>query len=268
MRNHQQNRFLQTLLTLLTVLVIFTPATSMAETADTVNLVFIHHSCGGNWLIDGLNNELNENGFYAADISYGWREYGDMTDTSDWPMWFTDTVMPLVYGQHGAISAENAIGPAAGENTVVMFKSCYPNSDVGDSMEDEMAIYESLLPYFEAHPDKMFVLVTPPPMQWISHPSVTRALCNWLNDRDNGWLSALATDNVYVFDFYNVLTHPDAHHHIVDGQEEHTVVAGADTLYYPSDDDHPSSEGNRKAAAEFIGLLNDWYAQFTASQAE
>ncbi len=47
---------------------------------------------------------------------------------------------------------------------MIMFKSCYPNSDVGYGIDDEKAIYNSLLPYFEDHPDKMFVLITPPPM--------------------------------------------------------------------------------------------------------
>ncbi len=267
MKSSIRSRALCALLSLLCALAAAVlPVSAFAQNDTAVNLVFIHHSCGENWLIDGLNEALNENGFYTADISYGWREYGDNTDTFDWPTWFTDTVMPLVYREHGTISAENTIEAAAGENTIVMFKSCYPCSDVGGSMEDEMAVYESLLPYFEAHPDKMFILVTPPPMQSISHPSVTRALCNWLCDRENGWLSALSTENAFVFDFYNVLTHPDAHHRIVNGLEEHTVVAGADTLYYPTDDDHPNSDGNRKAAQEFIGLLNAWYRQFTAGR--
>jgi hypothetical protein len=135
------------------------------------------------------------------------------------------------------------------------------------SIEDEKAIYNSLLPYFEKHPDKMFVLCTPPPMVRISVPAKTHELCNWLTDRENGWLSGLASGNVFTFDFYNVLTHPDAHHILRDGKEVHEAVPGADELYYDSSgDDHPSAEGNRKAAEEFIGLLNYWYRQFSESR--
>ena len=56
----------------------------------TVNLVFIHHSVGENWLNDGLCRALNDSGYHVADIYYGWRAYGDNTDTVDWPTWFTD----------------------------------------------------------------------------------------------------------------------------------------------------------------------------------
>jgi hypothetical protein len=166
----------------------------------------------------------------------------------------------------GAVRAPNALSPAPGENTIVMFKSCFPNSEVGSSITDEKAIYNSLLTYFQAHPDKMFVLITPPPMRSISYPSKTRELCNWLTDRNNGWLKNLTTGNVFVWDFYNVLTHPNAHHRLVGGVEVHEVVAGANTLYYPSGDDHPNTTGNVKATDEFVPLLNKWYQEFVASR--
>jgi hypothetical protein len=248
-----------------------TEATSPISTAgaggSVVNLVFIHHSVGENWLNGGLCQALNDNGYHVADIYYGWREYGDRTDTVDWPMWFTDEVMDLVYQELGQMTAPNTLDPAPGENTIVMFKSCFPNSDVGSDIADEKGIYNSLLPYFEAHPDKMFVLVTPPPMQSISDPPMTRELCDWLADRDNGWLAGLLTGNVFVFDLYDVLTHPDAHHHLVDGVEVHEAVHGSDTLYYDSDgDDHPNTDGNVKATEEFVPLLNEWYRGFAASR--
>jgi hypothetical protein len=234
---------------------------------SVVNLVFIHHSVGENWLNDGLCQALNDSGFHAADIYYGWREYGDNTDTIHWPIWFTDEVMSLVYQELGNMTAPNNIDPAPGDNTIVMFKSCFPNSDVGSDISDEQAIYSSLLPYFEQHPDKMFVLVTPPPMQQISDPQKTRELCDWLVDRKSGWLADLSTGNVFVFDLYNVLTDANAHHRIVSGREIHENVAGRDTLYYDSSgDDHPNSEGNAKATEEFVPLLNKWYQEFLTTR--
>ena len=228
-----------------------------------VNLVFIHHSVGENWLNDGLCRALNDRGYHVADIYYGWREYGDRTDTVDWPMWFTDEVMSLVYEELDSMTAPNALRAAPGQNTIVMFKSCFPNSDVGSDISDEKAIYNGLVSYFEQNPDKMFVLVTPPPMQEIPDPGKTRELCDWLVDRQSGWLAGLGTGNVFVFDLYNVLTDPDAHHRLVGSDEVHESVAGRDTLYYDSDgDDHPNSEGNIKATTEFVPLLEKWYAEF------
>lgn len=240
---------------------------STEAAGSAVNLVFIHHSCGENWLNDGLCQALNDSGYHVADIYYGWREYGDRTDTHDWPMWFTDEVMGLVYQELGNMTAQNTLEPAPGENTIVMFKSCFPNSDVGSDISDEKAIYNSLLPYLQGHPERMFVLVTPPPMQQISAPHKTRELCDWLVDPVDGWHAGLSTKNVYVFDLYNVLTHPDAHHRLQDGRETHASIEGSDTLHYDSDgDDHPNSEGNMKATEEFVPLLNYWYQQFLATR--
>ncbi len=241
-----------------------------------VNLIFIHHSVGSNWLSDGLTAGLNGSGYHVADITYGWTGgsgtvYGDHTDTGDWPTWFTNTVMNLVYAEMDPMSASNTVDPAPGANTIVMFKSCYPNSDVGSGIDDEKAVYNGLLAYFQAHPDKMFVLVTPPPMASISYPLKTRELANWLTDRDAGWLKDLTTGNVFVFDFYNVLTSPNAHHRMSGGVEVHEVVSGANTLYsgyHPAGDDHPNATGSAKAAAEFVPLLNAWYEEFSGGSGE
>jgi hypothetical protein len=243
-----------------------TTASAAGGDGSLVNLVFIHHSVGENWLNDGLCAALNARGYHVADIYYGWREYGDNTDTIHWPTWFTDKVMGLVYKEMGNMTAPNTLAAAPGENTIIMFKSCFPNSDVGSDIADEKAIYNSLLPYFQQHPDKMFVLVTPSPMQDISAPEKTRDLCDWLADRKSGWLAGLSTGNVFVFDLYNVLTDPQAHHQLVSGQEVHKSVAGRDTLAYPSGDDHPSSEGNTKATEEFVPLLDLWFQQFVDSR--
>jgi hypothetical protein len=254
------------------VLVAWPSAASAAAFAET-NLIFFHHSVGSDWLSRNLCAALNANGYHVADTNYGWpydgRDYGSYTDTVNWPTWFTDspsTIMDLAYAEMDLSAGSNTLGPAPGENTIVMFKSCFPNSDVGSGISDEQAIYNSLIPYFEDHPDKMFVLVTPPPMQHMGTPLLTRQLCNWLTDRQNGWLKDLTTGNVFVFDFYNVLTHPGAHHYLSGGIETHTVVAGANTLYYDSSgDDHPNAAGDAKAAAEFVPLLNAWYDEFLVS---
>lgn len=231
------------------------------------NLIFIHHSVGGDWLHRGLQQALNDNGYHVADTNYGWCDYGDLTDTGHWPMWFSDEVMPLVYAERGNSIMENVLAPAPGDNSIVMFKSCFPNSDVGNSIADEQEIYRSLLPYFSAHPDKLFVLVTPPPMTSLPTPQLTRELASWLANRETGWLKDYEGVNAYAFDFYNVLTAPDAHHRMLDGQESHEVVPGHDTLFYDSNgDNHPNEQGDRKAAEEFVPLLNAWYERFLGGQ--
>ena len=171
------------------------PGTTVpAQPAGPVNLVFIHHSVGENWLNDGLCQALNDSGYHVADIYYGWREYGDHTDTVDWPTWFTDKVMGLVYAELGQHDRAEHPRPAPGENTIVMFKSCFPNSDVGSDIADEMAIYNSLLPYFAAAPREDVRAGHPAAHARASPtPAKTRELCDWLADRQSGWLAGLTT---------------------------------------------------------------------------
>ena len=249
---------------------------------ETVKLIFLHHSVGENWLADeqgGLGLALQENNYFVSDTYYGWGPdgIGDRTDTLDWPTWFvgpeSQRYLDAVYSESDANAAgypyyTRTNADPGGENQVIMFKSCYPNSDLGGRPDDAAApgdnltvgsakyAYNQLLTYFSSRPDKLFVVITSPPMQRISSPENVRAVSNWLV---NDWLAenAYPHQNVVVFDFYNVLTHPDNHHRYSNSQIEHFTEAGPDTLYYDSwGDDHPSAEGGQKATAEFVPLLN------------
>jgi hypothetical protein len=78
----------------------------------------------------------------------------------------------------------------------------------------------------------------------MEHMRRIRAFNDWLR---NDWLSEnnYTLSNVVVFDFYNVLTSPEAHHRLVGGQIEY-IRTDRNTLYYPSGDDHPSRPAARK----------------------
>ena len=257
---------------------VFSKAVDTTMPGAVVKLIFIHHSCGANWLADGngnLGKTLNENNFYVTECYYGWDDHpdsaqyetmGDHTDTEDWQYWFNDIVMPSVYKTTGNNTYTNKIDDPGGENEIIMFKSCFPNSDVGGSIEDEKSLYKALLSYFEKHTDKLFILITPPPMIDISNNDKTRELTNWLINYDTGWLSTYTKGNVWVFDFYNVLTDPNNHHWVNGGYIEHIVSDSPvdskhpNELYYDSDgDDHPNTEGNQKSTKEFVPLLKAYY---------
>lgn len=145
---------LAVIVALLSALLICSLAAAGAPPQAQANLVFIHHSCGANWLQGGLTQALNARGIHVADITHGWKEYGDHTDTGDWPTWFNDEAMPQVYAELNQMDAQNQLDAAPGENQVILFKSCFPNSDVDGSIDDEKQVYLNLLPYMQAHPDK------------------------------------------------------------------------------------------------------------------
>jgi len=253
-----------------------------------VKLVFIHHSSGENWLADengGLGKTLGDNNYFVSDTNYGWgpEAIGDRTDVLNWLEWFrsdnTPVFMQALYNEgetHAAYT--RSLADPGGENQVVLFKSCFPNSDLQGNPEDPPApgsdltvgnakyIYNELLKYFITRPDKLFIAITAPPLSDSTNAANARAFNQWLV---NDWLSEnqYPLKNVAVFDFYNILTGPDNHHRFINGQIEHVFTPGRNTAYYASaaDDDHPSTTGNRKATAEFVPWLNVIYHRWQSS---
>ena len=275
--------------------------------SSLVRLIFIHHSTGENWLVDdngGLGLALGDNNYYVSDTNYGWGpdSIGDNTDMGQWWLWFrsheSSSYLAGLYAEEGQYSEYSRMESSpGGENEIVMFKSCFPNSALmGDpdeavpSIDDNplrgefsgseyhtvanaKGIYLDILEYFRTRPDKLFIVVTAPPLSDPAQSSNARAFNEWLV---NEWLNGYPYRNVFVFDFYNVLTtnggNPDKndlssevgnHHrwwgnaiqHKTDGDND----ANPNVLEYPSEDDHPSRAGNLKATAEFLPLLNMAY---------
>ena len=234
---------------------------------DVVKLIFIHHSTGKNWLNDGygdLGRTLGENNYFVSDTNYGWgpNNIGDRTDIPNWKEWFasdnTPTYMDALFNeteQHASYT--RTLSDPGGENEIIMFKSCYPNSALEGNPDDppgtygEMSVsgakyvYNTILQYFATRPDKLFIVVTAPPLSDPTYADNARAFNNWLK---NEWLAGYEGSNVAVFDCYDVLTGPN----------------GGNTLYYPTGDDHPSAEGSRIATLEFIPVLNAAYKRWQA----
>jgi hypothetical protein len=246
---------------------------------QTVKLIFIHHSTGENWLTDDYGNlgrTLDQNNYFVSDTNYGWgpEAIGDRTDIPNWTEWFagesTPTYMDALFNENEQhASYTRTIFDPGGENEIIMFKSCFPNSALEGSPNDapnpegELTVghakyvYNEILKYFATRPDKLFIVITQPPLSDSTYAANARAFTQWLM---NDWLreNNYSLNNVAVFDFYNILTSPDAHHRYNNGQIEY-VLGKRNTLYYPSGDDHPSVQGSQKATDEFVPLLNIFY---------
>lgn len=311
-----------TLLTLLALLVVTPAAQAAVNTADPaapVKLIFIHHSTGEAWLSNShgqLGIALADHNYFVSDTNYLWgsdmpisrdsEPIGSTTDIGDWWTWFrgpsADTYLAALYSESGTHCTYSRLDPdPGGANEIVMFKSCFPNSDLsGDAgaavpaidvnplkglgaggaeftVANAKGIYNDLLPYFAAHQEKLFVLIVSPPIQSPGTPANGRAMADWLVDH---WLqdAAYAHANVFVFDFYNVLTSNSGsaatndlgaetgnHHRIWNGAVQHQTDGGVNHLVYPTGDDHPSAAGDLKATAEFLPLLNNAYNTWKAN---
>ena len=251
-----------------------------------VKLIFIHHSTGENWLRDdygGLGQVLADNNYFVSDTNYGWGpdSIGDRTDIPNWTEWFSSDQTPVymnaVFTERGQNSSFTRLPDnPSGENQIIMFKSCFPNSALEGSPDDPPSadgwltvghakyVYNEILRYFATRPDKLFIVITAPPLSDPTYAENVRAFNQWLV---NDWLdeNTYTLPNVAVFDFYNLLTGHDAHHRYNDGSIEHTY-GSSNTLAYPSSDDHPSVAGSRKATEEFIPLLNIFYHRWANGQ--
>ena len=261
---------------------------------ELVRLLFIHHSCGGQLMADigprqggergsgarciyvshpnggGLRSRLEEAGFAVHEASYG-STVGEDTDICHWHKKFRDQMDAVLHTKRQDEKlTEGEI------NQIVAFKSCYPNNrfvgkgtEPGDpdscelTLANAKAAYRSLLPLFQAQPEVLFVAFTAPPQaepkpvvwkatfkSWFKgNPNwaeLAREFNAWLVARENGWLSEYALANVVVFDHYDVLTD-----HGKTNWSAYPTLDGRDS--------HPSSEGNQKAATEFVPFVNTAY---------
>lgn len=225
---------------------------SSAKAGDEDNdLLFIHHSCGSNWLSDGLEPALLAKSYIDErnDITYGTDlspnvarpdslagTPGNSTDMNHWILWFNDYA-----------DGVRSHGCADGFNNIVMFKSCYPISNVyadtgaGDPFESYRSVanyqsvyahpvgpgntysnggytYQPLEDIFAANTDTLFIPVTAPPRHYAPSDATNddeahraRVFNDWLK---NDWLSSYDTvnpglNNVAVFDWFDVLAYAD-----------------------------------------------------------
>jgi len=281
-------------------------------------LVFVHHSSGENWLADehgGLGLALMDWGYFVSDTNYDWGPdasdlggpIGSYTDTGHWWTWMqgpdSRTLLDALFAeseQHASYSRLEQ--DPGGENSIILFKSCFPNSALEGSPQDPptlgdnplrgldawsgeqtvanaKGIYTDLLEVFASRPDKLFVAITAPPLhEDETNPEQAanaRAFNRWLVEE---WLADYPLANVAVFDFYNVLTSnggsPDEnddgasggnHHRLVDGAIEYIFDQGSNTSAYAyPGDSHPTPAGNQKATDEFVPLLEYYVERWLA----
>ncbi|MCJ7587795.1 MAG: hypothetical protein MUQ00_07845 [Candidatus Aminicenantes bacterium] len=287
-------------------------ALSPRPPATPVKLMFVHHSTGEGWLSDSggrLGVTLKDNNFFVSDTNYGWGpdSIGDNTDTGHWWTWFRGsnrtTYLNALYTEYGQNCEYTRLGTdPGGQNVIIMFKSCYPNSYIGGNPNDPAktgsnplrgqdcnsaymkvanvkGIYNDLLVYFKTRQDKLFILISSPPQikeeTDASHAANARAVHNWLV---KDWLKNYKYKNVKVFDFFNVLTSNGGntnkndvgkaagnHHRIWQGAIQHKQTVASNYSAYGSGDSHPTAAGGKKASTEFVSLLKVWYNAWKAA---
>ncbi|GMW03221.1 MAG: hypothetical protein AMXMBFR84_43550 [Candidatus Hydrogenedentota bacterium] len=255
-------------------------------------LVFIHHSCGENWLNSGLHNAIVAKDYVGTrnDITYGvdlepdagrpdslGDVPGDLTDMHHWILWFND--------YFDAVTDQ-------GQNRIVIFKSCFPNSHVdgageepGDPFSDWKTVanyravfrhpagfgrpyemegtqYLALQDVFARNPQTLFIFVSAPPECWTETDSMIAAHARTFNNWVKGeWLrsykSETGLNNVAVFDWFDVLAEPEAgSFHPNQLRREYGGNAG---------DSHPNDQANDTSTRLFVSGKNNFIDQAWAA---
>jgi hypothetical protein len=256
-----------------------------------LNLLFVHHSCGGQLLAaeggekgasciydshpsgGGLRATLQGQGYAVHEASYD-SEIGGDTDLFDWLPKFSTKMDRLL-----RVKRQNELLPEGTTNQVVVFKSCFPNNQFAGEGEgpgsttgpqltvaNAKATLKALLPLFEKHPETLFVYVTAPPIA--PKPEklpLHRVLARALKGRtEPAWTAQQAR---WARSFNDWVVGSDGW--LKDYKPKNVVVfdyygvltgeGKSNLLVYPSgdgSDSHPTADGNRAAAKAFVPLLN------------
>ena len=288
------------------------PLTNAQAPEDPVRLVMIHQETGAALLDTHQGNlgaNLAHQNYFVRNVTRGWDapqnpDIGDRTDVGAYWTWFADptvqangvatrdNILQALYTTNAKTGTwPSDLADPGGENEILLILSPsasnalrdangttpedlqgQPHTEPAHTLVNCKAIYAELLVAFKAHPHKMFVILTAPPladgMTTETEAGNARALSDWLVQawlQEADWLNR----NVYVWDLYNVLTAPTNHHRYHLGAVEHEQAASWNTAAYATSatDSTPNPEGSFKVTSELLGVLNvsyhRWHHWFT-----
>jgi len=212
-----------------------------------LSMVWMHHSTGDNILKGGLLAAIKADNVDFHDINYKEAAVdgyviGDHTDPPDFPKAFNT---PKYFNVIKSWEIDRS-SPKR-QHDIVMFKSCFPNSDIKTDaqLEAYKGYYTSMLPTFKAHPEILFIgMSTPPLNKKETTPENAARARRWAK-----WVSSeYAKDlpNVKIFDIFDALA-------IREGKADANYLVpqfGTDKW-----DSHPSPAG----AQAFTRLFIPWF---------
>ena len=228
----------------------FLPAGGHSAIAQTTRIIFLHHSCGENLIVQGgVREGLTALGYEFYDHGYnddGLRLANGLPDGTNFDVPDDNTDpdgLAAIFAQPLHDPPDNTFSHLM-QYDVIAFKSCFPVSNIGD--DAQLATYQShylaIRDRMDQYPEKTFIIVTQPPqVPANSDPQEAaraRALANWLQSDE--YLAG--HPNVSVFDFFGLL-------------------AGEDNFLRPEYrvdeyDAHPNELANQNAGPLFVEFIH------------
>ena len=123
------------------------------DPSDKMYVFFMHHSTGEIYWNGGLDKALTDHNY----VGYA-------------PWWDGETDPPDFYNEFSDSTKWNIIAkenmPEGETRNIVLFKSCYPASDIAsdEMLEEYKAYYKKLYEVYAAHPNTLFVPMSTPPL--------------------------------------------------------------------------------------------------------
>jgi hypothetical protein len=222
-------------------------------------IIFLHHSVGANLIQQGgvrqsltdlgyefYDHGYNGDGLTLADGTPAGRDFGVPDDNTN-PDGFAD-----IFAQPLDDPPDNTFSYLM-QYDVIAFKSCYPVSNVqsDDQLAEYKAHYLSIRARMDDYPNKIFIVVTPPPeILADSDPQAAaraRDFAEWLASGE--YLDGHT--NVFTFDFFDLMADPA------------TNMLRAD---YQSDefDAHPNELANQTVGPLFVDFIDQSVRTYSA----
>jgi hypothetical protein len=226
-----------------------------------VRIIFMHHSTGEGVIAEGGVREgftalgyefwdhgYNEEGLADASgdpLGVNWSVPDDNTDPDGW---FN------IFNQPVTDPPANTLSHML-EFDVIIFKSCFPNSDIQseEQFEDYRRYFLSIRDVIDQHPDKLFIPFTTPPLVPNSTSPDAAA-------RARRWAEYLTSDeyltghpNIAVFDFFSLLADQDGFL-----RSEYRV---------DESDSHPNELANRTVGPLFVQFVDPAVREFEPGMA-
>ncbi len=244
--------------------------TDIAEKNCAHRMVFLHHSVGEGILEEGnLRDSLRQVGVAVKGMTYG-DSIGQYTDMCNWlPKFQIDMKGILQFQNHPDVYYADGR-----TNDIVMFKSCYPNSNIdaddsgpGDpsstkrTMANYQAVFAGLAGEIQKYPSTLFIYMTIPPLVPLEttpeNAGRASAFNSWLKDEFlTAYYKESRLHNFVIFDLFDVLA------------DQNNVLKAKYRNDNPRDS-HPNALGNREAARRFMEFYRPvwtaWHSRTGAS---
>lgn len=228
------------------------------------NVIFLHRSTGSNLIEQGaLRQKLSAAGFWLSDHGYNeeglrtpngtWTGYsyrlpGNGTDPDGLANIFAQPVLPLPVNTFSALL----------QYEVIAFKSCFPNSNIrsDEQFGRFQKYYRSIRERAEQYPDKIFILLTTPPLNPAETDAAAaaraRAIANWLQSDE----FLQGHPNFFVFDLYGYLAEKDA------TAPDANMLA---QVYRDGTDSHPNRVANERIGPIFVDFVTQAVQSYRAT---